>query len=151
MKAITLPPFEAAAVASGEKWLLSRNSTSNHRGTLLIHAAEVEPLSYRPDLTSASTGAIVAIAELTLVVPWSTINARSHDLVACANRLPGCRRSWAEMRQQPHNRDCQYAWIVEDVYRLPSPIPCNGHSGLWECAPSILFDRLTHAKRLATM
>ncbi len=28
----------------------------------------------------------------------------------------------------------RYAWLLSDVVRLPEPIPCRGHQGLWEWA-----------------
>jgi hypothetical protein len=119
VKAITICQPYAHLIALGEKPIENRNWQTRHRGPILIHAG----LSFgwlgeddRQRFPEMAFGAVVAIAEL----------------VACLPYLQ--RRAWPErFRALGDHEHANGPWclVLEDVRRLPAPIPCRGERLIW--------------------
>lgn len=140
MRGLTLAQPWASLVAIGAKQIETRSWTTAYRGLLAIHAAKHVPSSSRSlldrePLRSAllrnglrgdrtlPRGAVVAVACLVDVAPTETARA---DAVA---------------RGELHLGDFapgRYAWYLDQVRRLPTPIPCRGALGLWIPPPDVL-------------
>ena len=135
MKAITLWEPWATLVALEIKCWETRSWMTNYRGPLAIHAASrrsfhshymvaASAALVAPDLKieDLSFGAIVAVCELTYCIEMT------HNMVMEMDpneRLVG---DWLEGR---------YAWKLENVRALDTPIEVLGKQGLWELPPSI--------------
>lgn len=78
-------------------------------------------------------GAIVAVCELTLVVPVEQV--RSRKVYECLRLADRVTQSWQITEQELAFGDYsagRYAWLLADVQALPEPVPCKGALGLWE-------------------
>jgi hypothetical protein len=116
LRALTIKPPWAWAIAHAGKRIENRSWTTKYRGPLVIHsgiglkAADVASLERilgkRVDPKRFHLGAIVATATLADVLP----------LEACADR-------WAIG---------PYCWILKDIRPLAEPIPVLGSLGLWD-------------------
>ena len=155
MKAISFWQPWATAVAVGSKRFETRSWRTSYRGILAIHAAKrnhrvelgqmlnqcmwiaaTDGCSNRADLPF---GCIVAIADLVDCIPCELIGKRSHRRIAdaiCAMRGSGAYQySDYELGDFSPGR---FAWQLENVFKLTSPIPYKGKQGLFE-VPDYLF------------
>ncbi len=125
MKGLTLTQPWATLVALGHKRVETRSWSSRYRGPIAIHAAKGFP-GFARDFAAEERaigrcperlpfGAIVAVAELTRVVPVDTVASQ----VSALERRLG---DWTRGR---------YAWFLEDVLALEEPIPARGALSLW--------------------
>lgn len=115
MKALSVRPPWAWAIAHAGKRVENRSWSTRYRGPLLIHAsARYGPdelatleriLSRRVDPERFAFGAIVARAELYDVRPIERVSGR-----------------WASG---------PWCWMLRDVRPLARPIPYSGQLGLW--------------------
>ncbi len=91
-------------------------------------------------------GAIVATATLVDVVPIVD-RSGSSDGLPDAFVTSGGGTLLLHRRSYTHNLEDQrpygdftpgrFAWLLEDVVKLPEPIPCRGHQGLWRPDPDL--------------
>lgn len=145
MRAITVRQPWAWAIAAGHKLVENRSAgfPATYRGPLLIHASKAwskrggtDPrikgrwhgLRLGSDLDAVDfrdrLGVVLALAELTDAHPDT-----------------GCCRPWGESEyvgsdQQLHRGVLHL--LLEDVRRLPEPVPCRGALGLWTPPADVL-------------
>lgn len=167
MRALTLTQPWATLVAQGAKRIETRSWTTDYRGPLAIHAAKglgpVEGISGLDTLCAASPfydalwpiigveehlydvqrlprGAIVAVAELV------DCRCTGDDVREYGAHLPEYDQIWMLTDQERAFGDYspgRYAWLLADVRRLPTPVPCRGALGLWDVPANIEAQLLT--------
>lgn len=134
MKALSLTQPWATLVAIGAKNVETRSWYTDYRGPVAIHAAKAFPSDaarlcatepFRSALAAAGItrsdtlprGAIVALADLTQVVPVHLVpaEARIEPEQSFGDYSPG-----------------RYAFVLENVRRLAAPLACNGALSLWK-------------------
>src|SRR3990172_1448755 len=141
MKALTLTQPWANLVAIGVKHYETRSWNTNYRGPLAIHAALKFPMAARwllasdpfrsefikagyhigplKNLSWLPLGAIVATCKLAdTVQTWEAIQidfGLSDEEIKFGDYSPG-----------------RWAWRLDNVKKLPEPIPAKGMLGLWE-------------------
>lgn len=139
MKALSIWQPWASLIAVGAKRYETRSWTTRYRGPIAIHAARhwdvecsanlsryavqaalapcvgIDPKRYIVSKCDLPFGAIVAIAVLADVVPTAALQSEILAERTLGNFEPG-----------------RFAWRLERVERLLSPIPCAGRQGLWE-------------------
>jgi hypothetical protein len=163
VRALSLFQPYASLVAIGAKRIETRSWYTRYRGELAIHASARFPTQDRMLLreepfmsvliaagvpeaecvygsrrcanwAALPTGAIVAVAQLVGCVQTAKIGAT----------IPGHREPvypWSAFA--PHEHDFgdfgpgRWAWLLEDVRRLETPIDCRGALGLWMVPPEI--------------
>lgn len=139
MKAISLWQFWASAIALGLKRNETRSWSTNHRGSIAIHAAKRDTrelhdhfnlLMCRGDFgqpfraanlhsfTMLPKGAVVAVAELVEVVPTE---------VMLKSELVGD----LEMNLGDYGIN-RFAWRLENIRALPQPYFIVGHQGFFD-------------------
>lgn len=126
MKALTICQPYAELIARLEKPIENRTWPASYRGPLLIHAGRSRQWLDEDDevrYPGMAYGAIVAVA----------------DLVAC---LPHDRPSawpprWSHLIDHVHALG-PWCWVLENVRRLPTPVECMGHQGLWIPEPFVV-------------
>lgn len=116
MRALSIRPPWAYAIAHLGKRVENRGWTTSYRGPILIHASKnLKPadtaalrkiIGRNIDPARFAQGAVVAIADLVDVVP--------------AKDAPG---RWTVG---------PFAWRLRNVRVLSQPIPCSGKLGLWK-------------------
>lgn len=122
MKALSIRPPWAYAIAHLGKRVENRTWRTNYRGPILIHASstmrndDVRTLEaiigHKIDKTSLCRGAIIAIA----------------DLVDCVDAA-----------QAPSKWTCgPTAWRLRNVRTLKAPIPASGMLGLWNPSAALI-------------
>jgi hypothetical protein len=138
MKALTLTQPWATLVAIGAKMIETRSWRTSYRGPLAIHAARgyprwaletCEESPFREALTGLSPaglprGAVIATCDLIDCV-------RTEEIVldrTCPYRSDLTTTEGQFGDYSPG----RFAWILEDVMKLPEPIPAKGALGLWE-------------------
>lgn len=127
MKALTICQPYAEAIACGDKRVENREWFTSYRGPLLIHAGKSR--SWLDGQTDAELE-----AEFGRKIEFGAIVARS-ILVGCfhidriqTGEYDG-RFPWLKTHAHANGTWC---WVLEDVERLPEPIPYKGAQGLWE-------------------
>lgn len=150
MKAITLHQPWATLIATGHKQIETRSWPTNHRGDLAIHAAASIPayavqavfdsaairraLGYIPSYGSHDEirdflksklplGAIVATCDLESCPVMDAYRIR---------RVRDLRGDEIEFGLYAPGR---YAWMLENVTILETPVPAKGFQGLWNWTP----------------
>ncbi|MDE2097934.1 MAG: ASCH domain-containing protein [Patescibacteria group bacterium] len=146
MKAITLTQPWATLVAIGAKHYETRSWSTNYRGPLAIHAAKGFPkwaqdaMDHRPFYevlheqfqgyerghVDEARGHVLAIVNVTAYIPTS---AR-----ASASTLANLGLTDRELAFGDYSPG-HFAWRLENVRRLPEPIPAKGALGLWQWEP----------------
>lgn len=114
IKALTICQPYAELIARGEKLIENRTWATDYRGPLVIHAGKSRDWLDDGDearYPGLPFGAIVATARLRGCV-------RIEDLPL-------------ELRGSEHANG-PWCWVLEDVLRLPTPIPYRGAQGLWD-------------------
>ena len=132
MKALTLTQPWASLVAYGFKKIETRSWNTNHRGPLAIHAAKGFPrptqqlcrgepflryLKHIPGYDgpqSLPRGVVIATCTLLVVLPMPTCMF-----------VPEPEASFGVYETG------RFAWYLDDIDRLPEPIPARGRLGLW--------------------
>ena len=142
MKALTLTQPWATLVALQAKSIETRSWRTSYRGPLAIHAAKRMPKSasllccqepfraaleaggYKLENSTTNNpfglplGAIIAVAILTDIQPITPENQPPEPEHSFGDYTPG-----------------RFAWMLQNIYRLPDPIPASGRLGLWEWNP----------------
>ena len=106
MKALSIHPYYAAAIASGEKDVEVRTWKTDYRGDIVICSTRQKIKGFIPSHA-------LCVVKLADVVPFT----RSHlkrALMTASEYEPGL-----------------YAWILDDV-RIIKPVPVKGKLSLWE-------------------
>ncbi len=136
MKAITLWEPWASLIAVGAKHYETRSWYTQYKGEIAIHAAKIEkypPTGVRAvmkevglDPLTLSYGKIVCVAEIIDCVEMDSLLISQQTLMEAA--VGG----WAIGR---------YAWRLENVRRLQTPIPATGSQGFWNwnCPDNLIF------------
>ena len=131
MKCLTLIQPWATLVAVGAKKIETRSWWTSYRGPLAIHAAKAFPATCingcleKPFYTvlrqagcwpphDLPRGCVLATCTLRDCIPTRGLQIIGAEL-AFGDYTPG-----------------RWAWVLEDVKRLPEPIPARGALGLWE-------------------
>jgi hypothetical protein len=147
MKAITLTQPWATLVALGVKRLETRSWKTAHRGPLAIHAAagfpkECQVLCYQETFAEAlllagikdtgqlPLGAVLAVVNLQGCYQMGTFEAPDAATLF----------KWAKVPMHPEfafgdYSEGRWAWLLEDLTRLPEPVPVKGALSLWEWNP----------------
>jgi len=125
VRGLTLTQPWASLVASGHKRIETRSWRASYRGVLLIHAANGFPPEARAFASeeralgrvpaTIPTGAVVAVARLADVRPTEEI----------APTISGLERRLGDYSPG------RWAWLLDDVRALDTPVWCRGALGLW--------------------
>lgn len=159
MKTLSLTQPWATLVAIGAKKWETRSWSTKYRGPLLIHAAKGHTKmdlrlagqwpfrKYLADRTEWTFGAIIAQVELVdciTVAHWIKANTRSHGSVSelieegigegSRYLCQGVREEYVFGNYGPG----RYAWKLENVKELETPIIARGSLGIWEFDESAL-------------
>jgi len=113
-KALTICQPYAELIACGDKPIENRRWPTSYRGPLLIHAGKSREWMDPDDEREYVFGAFVASA----------------DLVACLLIGQAWPSRWRHLQSHEHANG-PWCWILENIQRLPSPIPYRGAQGLW--------------------
>jgi activating signal cointegrator 1 len=132
MKALTICQPYAELVARGDKPIENRTWPTAYRGPIAIHAGksrewlgdnDEEAALYAVDVRSIPFGAVVAVANLVACL-------KADDVAPWPNR-------WRHLRDHEHANG-PWCWVLEDVRRLPRPVPYRGAQGLWDIPQSVV-------------
>lgn len=126
MKALTICQPYAHLIAIGQKPIENRTWETTYRGPLLIHAGKSRTWLESGDQARFPTmafGAVVAVARLEVCLYAHVV--------------------WEWPARYAHLRDHEHAngpwcWVLGDVRRLRTPIPCGGALGLWDAPADVV-------------
>jgi hypothetical protein len=121
VKALTVHPQWAWAIAAGHKPIENRTWATKYRGTLAIHAGSSQ---------ASEHVARKLFAELCLDVPARFDRGAIVavvDLVDC-RRVADTDSVWAEG---------PFCWRLANVRRLGKPVPCRGRLSLWRLPAAV--------------
>lgn len=132
MKTISLWEPWASAIAIGAKKIETRAWYTGYRGPLAIHAAKTRDHAdcflFEPTVRAAFAAAgITAVGDLSFGCIVATCT-----LKAClkTERIAG---GIGELERALGGYDPgRFGWVLENVVRLPKPIPARGSQGFWE-------------------
>ena len=125
MKALTVCQPYAELIARGLKPIENRTWPTAYRGPIAIHAGKSREWMDPEDLEAypaMAFGAVVAVARVVACLKYD-------DVAPWPNR-------WRHLRQHEHAGG-PWCWVLEDVRRLPVPLPCRGAQGLWELPEAV--------------
>lgn len=132
-------PF-AELIARGDKPIENRKWFADYRGPVAIHAGKsrgwLEP-GDESAYPGMAFGAIVAVASLVACLP------RAYTMSPSAATVNWGR--WAHLVNHEH-AEGPWCWVLEDVRRLASPIPCGGALGLWRIPALVTVQLQAQAK-----
>lgn len=132
LKALSVHQPWASAIAHSLKRIETRSWAPEYRGRLAIHATLQPPLwgalaeEQMVQLANREggplpTGAVLCVCELRDVVAVDRIEGLGAD-----------ERAWGDFEPR------RFAWLLDDVIRLPKPINVKGFPRLWT-PPAILI------------
>ncbi len=136
MKAITLWEPWASLIAVGAKHYETRSWYTQYKGEIAIHAAKVEKYppsevravmkAFEIDPLTLPYGKIVCIAEITDCIEMD------QALIGQQSIREAAVGGWAVGR---------YAWRLENIRRLQTPISATGSQGFWNwnCPDNLIF------------
>jgi len=160
MKALTLYAPWGLLIPEELKKIETRSWATTYRGPLAIHVSKRIPPEYRslwlqePFLSALTKAGIVSVGSGNILgtnaIGYQLHEDRLHlgcvvaicDLANCI-RIPDKRRafpSWSNFYLPPDEPELsfgnyasgRFAWILENIQKLPEPIPARGAQGLWE-------------------
>lgn len=151
IRCLTLWQPWASLLASGTKRYETRSWSTPYRGLLAIHAAKrwagAERLAWQRAMTqlvSRSTGDRIAAAGAGF---WAAVGPCDLPLGAIVGlgQLASCElMDQALIESQDEDelafgdwRPGRYAWRIEQVIRLPEPIPLKGRQGMWTLSEDV--------------
>lgn len=144
MKAITLWQPWASLVAMEEKKFETRSWATSYRGPLLIHTAKGAPIHCQTlanidkQFNNALTGSTEWNPNIWETLPFGSVIAIC-NLVDCVEITAKFLDTLSAQEVLFGNYERgRYAWQLEDVHRLKTPIPAKGHQRLW------MFDEKPH-------
>jgi activating signal cointegrator 1 len=142
MKALTIcNPYASLICLPTSDWrhkrVENRTWATTYRGPLAIHAgkslawcrldsAKSRELTYGLDVEEMAFGAVVAVAELVATLTADTILSGRWRRMKL---LDVDEFAWLESHDHAEGPWC---WVLDNVRRLPDPIPAVGKQGLWE-------------------
>lgn len=129
MKALTIFEPWASLIASGQKSIETRSWRTHYRGELFIHAGKKKiTLKEYPALAK-----VIQEQELPL----------HHGNLICRANLVDCIYMDETFIHEISLNSKEflfgfyeigrYAWVFEEVEKLPTPIPAKGNRSLWNC------------------
>lgn len=121
LPALTVCQPYAELIASGAKPIENRRWAPSYRGPLLIHAGKsLAWLDQPSDKDRFVLGAVVAVGRLVACLPKGFGSRAEQD-------------RWGRWAHLFHHEHAFGTWclVLEDVRRVPAPIPCRGAQGLW--------------------
>lgn len=175
MKGLSIRQPYASLVAVGEKRIETRSRRTHYRGPVLIHASSAftrderalcdeEPFHsalFKHDpaqvpfglASSLPRGQVVAVARIVDCLA-------SEDVMRlfAAHRRPMLRYGKGDLevvRAAAHEFDFgnydfgRYGWVLDDVQRLPNPVPATGQLGLWSPSNDVLMPTLAQVEGYA--
>lgn len=160
MKALSLWQPWASLVAFGAKKYETRGWHTRYRGPLLIHASlrfaryEKELCLDEPFSSALVDGGITTLREMPLGVMLCRVTMVDCILIPegtpSAGRLlgDGVMVRGHKLPPDGDERDFgnytagRFAWIFQDVERLPTPLPWKGMQGLFETPPLDVMERI---------
>lgn len=127
IKALTLHQPWASLMAQEIKTIETRSWSTDYRGLLAIHAGKkvnrnmANEAHRRGDLPGRDVvrGAVVCIVQL------EAVRETRHLLNDQGVYLTEAENFYGDFSLG------RYAWVTKMVYRIRSPIPAQGHQGLW--------------------
>jgi len=130
MRALTIHQPYAELIARGEKRVENRPQRLHYRGLLVIHAGQRSRIWLERakadgvviDEEELVFGAAIAVADLVDCVDYGAVRSR-RELFA-----GGDRHGWIARDRWASGPQCL---VLENVRRLPKPIPCSGRQSLW--------------------
>lgn len=148
MKCISLWQPWASLMALGHKTIETRSWSTGYRGPLAIHAAKRLMIPDDPeffdalrrlgitihDINKLPLGAIVGACNLSACVPSDNFQTLLN--VAAKGLSPEARaRAIESIERQKIFGDYspgRFLWLVSNIKKLETPIPCRGRQGLFE-------------------
>jgi activating signal cointegrator 1 len=126
VKCVSLWQPWASAIAVGVKHYETRGWLTRHRGLLAIHAAKRwkpdEPCPFHMDIPVVPPlGAVVAVARL----------IACHPAEAMRGRISATEAEWGNYG------DGRFAWELQEVHPLLTPVPLCGKQGLFNLPPDV--------------
>lgn len=136
MHALSLLQPWASLVAIGAKRVETRSWGTKHRGPLLIHASlgKEAMLELPPDLEELMVSYLHK-AGVYGALPRGVILAVVR--LADVQRIPENIALPYSERQFGDFTPGRFAWFMEELHRLPIPIPCRGSLGVWSVPADI--------------
>lgn len=142
MKAISLWQPWASLIAAGIKRIETRSWPIEWRGPLAIHAAKYrltrrQREAMRTDLNEMSLLLFPdrrCITEPTVMLgdlPYGAVVAVAH-VIACRDTSEVRERVSAQERMCGDFRPGRFAWMLERIQKLRSPVECRGAQGIFE-------------------
>lgn len=126
MKALSIKQPWASLIVSGHKTVEMRTWKTSYRGLLAIHASKKPDMLYGTILPSGNDikhhnnplGAIIATCTLADIIIYNSRQKYNDDILKHC-----CPETWYQKGM------C--GWVLIDVKKLETPIPCKGQLGLW--------------------
>lgn len=128
MKVLSLQEPYATLIKDGYKKIETRSWKTNYRGELLIHASLGK--SFQKTITNPEVLSLLKERNL------------NHGKIICQATLVDCVEMTEEFikKVQANHQEYslgiyepgRYAWILEDIIPLETPIEVKGKLGLWE-------------------
>lgn len=140
MKALTLTQPWATLVMAGVKRIETRSWQTSHRGRIAIHAAKAMDIE-AADLAERSRrfGLIAtkpeALPRGVLLGYVTLVNIVATEAVVDGGLGEEARRRWPYTEREDSLGDFspgRFAWLLEDPFAIPVPVPMRGALGLWE-------------------
>lgn len=132
MTALSLLQPWASLVIMGVKKIETRSWSTNHRGTLLIHASlgkageifahEHYFKKYIRDFISLPFGAIIGMVTLEAILPVEDFKMSDEQM----NRLTLEEKAFGDYTPG------RYGWVLSDPVEFKESIPARGLPGLWQ-------------------
>lgn len=133
MKVLSIIEPWATLIKSGKKFIETRSWKTSYRGELYIHAS-----SKKIKLSDEHT------VELLKLIPDIPMG---YGHILCKCKLTDCiymdQEFIDEIRKNKQEFLCgeyrlgRYAWILEDIQPLGTPIPAKGHLNIWNYGTDI--------------
>lgn len=137
MKVLSLLQPWATLVVMGIKKIETRSWSTNHRGTLLIHASKGKAGSifadaslfknYIHDFNKLPFGAIIGQVELVNVIRTEALGMSDEHI----NKLTIEEKAFGDYESG------RYAWILEEAVMFEQAFYCRGSVSVWNCPPMI--------------
>ena len=142
MRGLTLTQPWATLIAIGENSIETRSWGTPYRGELAIHSAKGFPRDARElcaeppywevlaaagysDADELPRGKIVAVANLVDVMRFTRSTQKEVRARAQLGEFPTHEADFGDFSSG------RYGWVLQNVLRLPKPIPYKGMLGLW--------------------
>lgn len=148
MKAISLHQPWAQLVALGLKHYETRSWSTKHRGPLAIHAAKrkdqgvVAAFEHLPIAAALARAGIRSIEALSFGAIVCVVDVAQVYQVGADGNGKGALWAPARMsvRSMPTGNELEfgdfsvgrYAWLLDNLYRIPTPIDCRGYQQIWD-------------------